>query len=893
MAGINGEEAAAHRNINHLLLESARIGAHEALEFLFKREDRQEAPMMIPTDEFRRLLVMAYGRIGEPAPPPDAELGVDHQQPAVPAAGALLLQGVTPEGDSALHVVARNGDGQDFFKCASIICGRDRSLLFATNRNGDPVDPLHTPLHCADRAGNFNMVSHLIDLAGREAASGSGDINPPLLLSVRAGSWKALKLLFDRADAQDPPMTIPTQEFLALIREPPLDPAAEQEGGGGVVVVDNQPVSLAARELLKGVTPDGGTPLHAVASSGDSEDFNICAVMICRREWDLLFAKNHNGDTPLHCAARARNSRMVSCLLALARPQGDDGRQPDGKLTLLRMQNKLHETALHEAVRIEDGRVLGPKDRRALFLGDRATAEKIRDFAAGQQEGMPIIKQLMDADSQLARYPANGISPLYLAILLQKSTIAVTLYHESGGNHNLSYSGADGQNALHVAVLRDTDKVMVELLLDWDKSLAAEMDKDRNTPLHFVSSNYFLTWPNLQQFLRFEWFPRRPTRAFPIVFRANPAAVYQADKKGYFPIHVAASVGARCIVRFFVRQCPDSAGLRNTKGKTFLHVAVEKRSLSVVSYVCTRSSLAWILNMQDNDGNTALHLAIEAKSFRMFCALLGNRKVNLNITNNQGETPRDISISKIPRGLSYSGNSENRICHALRSVRANHGALRWDKIQEKYFPIGQPQDNDDKESEKLKDTSQTLVVATALIATMAFTATFALPGGYRADDHTNGGTPTLAGRYIFDTFIMAATLAFICSILATTGFMLGAISMVNLITRRVYTFTAVILMSSSVTCLSIAFALGVYMVLAPVAPSTAVVVCVITPAILVGKGMGFLWKMVILATPLCNRKGLFLGMAELLVWCIYQMIALWPFVVIFGWGGLARIHHGR
>ncbi|KAM0836494.1 hypothetical protein ACQ4PT_062306 [Festuca glaucescens] len=424
MAGINEEAAAAH-SINPMLLTSARKGFWEVLDFLFQREDAQE-----PSQEFPAVLATAYGRIGVSAPP-DAELDVDHQ----PAAGALL-QGVTPDGDTALHVVASNGNDEDFFKCAGKICARDTGLLYAKNHNG------YTPFHCAVRGGNPKMVSHLIDLAGRESAP--RNINALLLLSARVGSSKALTLLFEREDRRCPEMLITTEEFLRCLRGAEPDPHAE-EG------VDHQPGSLAAPQLLKGVTHDGDTALHAVASNkGDGDNFLVCADMICRRDWDLLFAKNHNGDTPFHCAARAGNSNMVSRLMVLARHEGEG---PDGELTLLRMQNNCHETALHEAIRIEDGRILSPGDRRALFLADHPIAEKIRNFVR-QQQGITIVKHLMDTDPQLASYPAEGISPMYLAILLEKSTIAVTLYIKSGGNDNLSYSGADGQNALHIALLR-------------------------------------------------------------------------------------------------------------------------------------------------------------------------------------------------------------------------------------------------------------------------------------------------------------------------------------------------------------------------------------------------------------------------------------------------------
>nr|CAD1831065.1 unnamed protein product [Ananas comosus var. bracteatus] len=48
-----------------------------------------------------------------------------------------------------------------------------------------------------------------------------------------------------------------------------------------------------------------------------------------------------------------------------------------------------------------------------------------------------------------------------------------------------------------------------------------------------------------------------------------------------------------------------------------------------------------------------------------------------------------------------------------------------------------------------------------------------MPGGYRADDHQNGGTPTLTRKYAFAAFIISDVLAFLCSIIATTWLMLA------------------------------------------------------------------------------------------------------------------------
>ena len=285
-------------------------------------------------------------------------------------------------------------------------------------------------------------------------------MNPLLLASACLGSSAALKFLFGREDNQEPPMLMATQVFLdKLAGHTPgsskgrtltvpqslddLEAGADQpaaapgtaEGSGAamragaapgtsadalqVVASDDHDtedgiVLPAADRLLKGVTAMGDTALHVVATHGDSTQFLVCASIINTRDQDLLFVVNKNGDTPLHCAARAGKSQMLSHLIVLAGTG-------DPMLQLLRKGNKQKETALHEAIR-------------------------------NGNKGM--VKCLLEADPLLANYPEQETSPLYLAILEGKYAIAALLHGISKGN--LSYDGPHGKTALHAATFQST-----------------------------------------------------------------------------------------------------------------------------------------------------------------------------------------------------------------------------------------------------------------------------------------------------------------------------------------------------------------------------------------------------------------------------------------------------
>jgi ankyrin repeat protein len=87
---------------------------------------------------------------------------VDHRcRPAAAAAPAAsgLLDLITMEGDSLLHVVAACGDDEKFLDCAKLLFCHYKDLLSARNNKGD------TPLHCAAAAGNKKMVNCLVLLA--------------------------------------------------------------------------------------------------------------------------------------------------------------------------------------------------------------------------------------------------------------------------------------------------------------------------------------------------------------------------------------------------------------------------------------------------------------------------------------------------------------------------------------------------------------------------------------------------------------------------------------------------------------------------------------------------------------------------------------------------------
>nr|BAD29089.1 ankyrin-like protein [Oryza sativa Japonica Group]BAD29449.1 ankyrin-like protein [Oryza sativa Japonica Group] len=302
---------------------------------------------------------------------------------------------------------------------------------------------------------------------------------------------------------------------------------------------------------------------------------------------------------------------MVSRLIGLAKTEDDNSGCGSSLKQLLRKENYLHETALQDAVR------------------------------SGNKE---IITEILEFDPELASSPMDGTgtSPMYIAVLLGRVDIAKLLHEMSKGN-NPSYSGPEGQNALHAAALQGKD--------------------------------------------------------------------------------------SKLAVAYLIKERPEIAGFRDSKGRTFLHVAVERKKSDIVAHASSIPSLAWILNLQDNDGSTAMHVVVQLAHIKSFCSLLRNTEVKLNIPNNKGQSPLDVSQSNIPRGTFYDSNPELQIARALIACNASTGR-RMDLFLEQR----QKQSDEKTESEKMTYSTQTLGVGSVLIVTVTLGAIFAIPGGYKGDD---------------------------------------------------------------------------------------------------------------------------------------------------------------
>jgi ankyrin repeat protein len=148
-----------------------------------------------------------------------------------------------------------------------------------------------------------------------------------------------------------------------------------------------------------------------------------------------------------------------------------------------------------------------------------------------------------------------------------------------------------------------------------------------------------------------------------LMLDADESSAYQPDDEGLFPIHVAVLQCNLWFVEALLQKCPDCAQLRDTtQGRTVVHAAAIEGHSSILcwavrflrdKYASQLHKFASIMNMRDNEGNTALHHAVKSGSTMTVHTFIRHKEVQLNIQNNKGQTALDVAWSMRAQGVFY------------------------------------------------------------------------------------------------------------------------------------------------------------------------------------------------------------------------------------------------
>ncbi|KAL3649860.1 hypothetical protein CASFOL_006263 [Castilleja foliolosa] len=140
--------------------------------------------------------------------------------------------------------------------------------------------------------------------------------------------------------------------------------------------------------------------------------------------------------------------------------------------------------------------------------------------------------------------------------------------------------------------------------------------------------------------------------------------INSTDNRGNTALHIAAYCGQLPVVELLVSASPSTASLTNNYGDTFLHMAISgfrapsfrriNRQTELIKQIVRGNTINMqdIINMKNNDGRTALHVAvIENIQSDIVELLMSVRSVDLNIRYADGHTPLNL-LKQRPRSSS-------------------------------------------------------------------------------------------------------------------------------------------------------------------------------------------------------------------------------------------------
>ncbi|RWR88249.1 protein ACCELERATED CELL DEATH 6-like protein [Cinnamomum micranthum f. kanehirae] len=469
--------------------------------------------------------------------------------------------------------------------------------------------------------------------------------------------------------------------------------------------------------LILYLTPQKNTALH-IAVEFERQEIVQRMIQLCP---SLISQPNPKGDTPLHVAARAGHLGLTQLLtpalnLAEGNPTLEEGNpvRQAGNVAL-RMSNLEGSNPIHEARKKSHGEV-------ALHL---LAFEKRHELAR--------------------EVNVAGESLLYLATEVGLDKVVQKIIDT--GDYNTQ--GPDGQNPLHIAVLKGRLGV-VEILLNKERNFIPQADRFGNTVLHYASArNYYR---GLEEGRTKDG---NHIKILESLLKANPSLAYVPNRNGDYPLFIAIRkhfVSAVCAI---LDHCPDSAELVNQKGQNALHVAVMEKNRSIPRCPSCRLEFEKMINEPDSDGNTPMHLAPLTNDERIVKLLINLGTVDLTMSNKEGRTAMDI--------CGYT-EREHPIRDTLRESGAVPGRHKW---QERFPPPPPPRLKKVKISPEFKKLGlQTLPIVTSLVATVTFAAAFTVPGGYK-NDGPREGLPVFMRNVALQAFVLLDILAF-CSFMAAT-----------------------------------------------------------------------------------------------------------------------------
>ncbi|GAY53327.1 hypothetical protein CUMW_148430, partial [Citrus unshiu] len=325
--------------------------------------------------------------------------------------------------------------------------------------------------------------------------------------------------------------------------------------------------------IFEKVLTDGSSLLHVAAKSGHGE----ITAKIAQYYPFLINKTNNQGDTPLHCAARAGKLNTATALVDFAKHIPSTSQAP---VDLLRMENAMGNTALHEAlfmlgrVNVWRTSIAGSSLTMAhsyflsnptLAIDDTIKTNIINSLVA-------IAYFLVSLDPKLSCCKnIEDKSPLSLAIEMGNTDVLEYILRSlpSGVCYLLEVNGYSSLKKnketlylIHLACKNGHLNVIVELLKEWRCPSLFVTDNGCNI-LHFAAKNGHANMV-------------KAIIEIPETNMTMDEVVNKMDEDGNMPLHLASLHGHSQVVYALLRYCGSNPYLKNKQSMTTYKMALRE-----------------------------------------------------------------------------------------------------------------------------------------------------------------------------------------------------------------------------------------------------------------------------------------------------------------------------
>ncbi|QKF93772.1 ankyrin repeat protein [Fadolivirus algeromassiliense] len=240
-------------------------------------------------------------------------------------------------------------------------------------------------------------------------------------------------------------------------------------------------------------------------------------------------------------------------------------------------------------------------------------------------KNMYAIDMLLENNSNLNMIDENGNNALHLAIYSKNYEICKKVIDK---DVNINSRTSTGESALHIACNFELIDI-IKLLINNGADINIQDYNNEITPLMYavtINNNTIAKLlitngadPNIQDFI------------------GNTVVHYAVEEENYEILYE--------LLKLDINKMQANVNISNINGKLPIHILLEKDKIyenNIIETLIINSNL----NIQDDNGNTALHLICKNNIWETYKNILSNKKLNIFIENYEKKRPIDYIDKK-------------------------------------------------------------------------------------------------------------------------------------------------------------------------------------------------------------------------------------------------------